>query len=857
MEKKKGSPRKKESPSERSERLFREVLRRCDAGEKVDPEEYLRKYPDLVKQLEQFFAELKEQAKERPSKPPDAPSPQGKAKTASHRGGGMLGDFKVIRKIGSGGMGTVYEAVQISLKRRVALKVLPPHLSFCDEAVMKFRREAMAGGRQSHPCIVAIFAVGQHRGTHYIAQELVQNGCTLADRLEDLRKEEDFPNDYYREAAELIAEVADALQHAHDTGVIHRDVKPSNILLTPEGRPKVTDFGLAKVEDALALSRSGEFAGTPYYMSPEQAASQRIGIDHRTDIFSLGVTFYEMLTLERPFEGETKEEVLKKILLKEPKDPRKLFSHVPRDLATICLKAMEKDPTNRYPTMTDFAEEIERYLAHGRIFTKPAGLVTKAWRRIKRNRIRVAVWTLVIALLAALYVVVGTSAGDPPEEMDETAGQSADVDLGRGEPIERLRRIELIAQSMNTLSVDVLSRCLEELPILKGELSDELSLISCNQLSKSFRKRLDELEAKVALDVLESRKDVLQGNEETLREAQGEMALWSANVPAVEQARCSALNTWIEAELGFLAIESYLTSPIEEIDDLDQVKSALEAYVASFEGVRDTGVASDKLQEINELRESRAYQYMITGFRLDRAETFTCGDKTNTVEIYVHQRTGLEFVLVPGGSFMMGSPEDDEDREEDEGPPFKATVKPFLICRTECTQAAWDLVGGEDSRRWRGELLPMENVTWNECSTWCRKAGLRLPSEVEWEYACRAGTTTRYFYGDERSRTDEYSFGETSEKLTRPVGQKKTNAFGLHDMQCNVWEWCEDRYHASYSGAPTDGGPWDQVSGSEGRVGRGGGWYFGALCSRAARRGSFEAETRDDLLGFRPAFSLP
>ena len=159
-----------------------------------------------------------------------------------------IGDFRILRKIGSGGMGTVYEAEQVSLQRPVALKVLPSHLSFSDEAVSKFHREAEAGGRQSHPDIVAIHAVGEHEGFHYIAQELVKDGITLNDQLEELRETGEQPPGYFRKVAKLVSRIADALQHAHDSGVVHRDVKPSNILLAGEWNPKVTDFGLARIE---------------------------------------------------------------------------------------------------------------------------------------------------------------------------------------------------------------------------------------------------------------------------------------------------------------------------------------------------------------------------------------------------------------------------------------------------------------------------------------------------------------------------------------------------------------------------------------------------------------------------------
>jgi len=317
-----------------------------------------------------------------------------------------IGDFRLIRKLGEGGMGVVYEAEQLSLKRRVALKVLPAHLGFSDEAIRKFYREAEAGGRQSHPGIVAVHAVGEFKGTHYIAQELVADGANLFQRLDELKKTREQHPGYFREVARMVAAVAGALQHAHESGVIHRDIKPSNILLDVQGFPKVTDFGLAKVEDALALSRTGDFAGTPYYMSPEQAMSRRIGIDHRTDIYSLGVTLYEMLTLRRPFDGETSQDVLKKIVLLDPVLPHKANPRIPRDLSTICLKTMEKVPDNRYQSMHEFADDLCRFLSGDAILAKPPGLRIRVWKRFKRNPAASAgLGVAVLAVLASCVIV--------------------------------------------------------------------------------------------------------------------------------------------------------------------------------------------------------------------------------------------------------------------------------------------------------------------------------------------------------------------------------------------------------------------------------------------------------------------
>ena len=385
-----------------SEDLYRDYISRLEAGENVTPEEYLSRYPLIEDELRDLFGRLKGIGfgkNEVATKEIDSGKKEEVPKA--------LGDFRIIRELGSGGMGTVYEAEQVSLKRRVALKVLPPHLSFHGEAVLKFKREAEAGGRQTHPGIVAVHAIGQEGGTHYIAQELVEGGYTLEDRIRELREESKRPPGYFREIAKLVAEIAEALQHAHDSGVVHRDIKPSNILLSSGDRPKVTDFGLAKVEDALALSRSGELAGTPFYMSPEQAASQRIGIDHRTDIFSLGVTLYELLTLELPFSGDSQQEILKKILLNDPRPPRAASDRVPRDLEVICLKAMEKSPDARYCTMADFAEDLLRFHSGDVINAKPVWSFVRFCRRIRRNPALLMATAAFFVAFIALLVVAG------------------------------------------------------------------------------------------------------------------------------------------------------------------------------------------------------------------------------------------------------------------------------------------------------------------------------------------------------------------------------------------------------------------------------------------------------------------
>ncbi|MDP6990736.1 MAG: serine/threonine-protein kinase, partial [Planctomycetota bacterium] len=199
--------------------------------------------------------------------------------------GDVLADFSLVRLLGRGGMGEVWEAREESLRRHVALKLMLPQ-SASQRTVDYFTREARAGGKLSHPGIVAVYGSGEHDGTHWIAMELVPGGASLQDFLEDVRGEAELPGDYYRRVAELTAAVAEAMEFAHGAGVIHRDLKPANVLVTPDDRPRVADFGLARVESEHELSRTGDFAGTYYYMSPEQVMAKRMGLDHRTDIFS-------------------------------------------------------------------------------------------------------------------------------------------------------------------------------------------------------------------------------------------------------------------------------------------------------------------------------------------------------------------------------------------------------------------------------------------------------------------------------------------------------------------------------------------------------------------------------------------
>jgi tetratricopeptide (TPR) repeat protein len=367
-------------------------LEAAEIGQAPDSREFLARYPDLVEELAAFLADRehfdRRAARVAPTaglQPPSAP-----AESAGRR----LGDFEIICEIGRGGMGIVYEARQVSLKRPVALKVLNSGSYLDPRAVQRFRREAEAAAMLRHANIVPVFATGEEAGVYYYAMELVP-GPSL-DRV--VRAASTGPgiaatasaslvpgnNKYFVTIAALLADAALALHHAHERGVVHRDVKPSNLLLAPGPRICVSDFGLARIVDEPGMTLTAEIIGSPAYMSPEQAAG-RIPIDRRTDIYSLGVTLYEFLALRPPFAGTSRDAVLYKIIHDDPLPPRQWNPQAPYELETICLKAIEKDPSLRYQTAADLARDLANFAAGRSIAARRRGNLERAWSWSRRR----------------------------------------------------------------------------------------------------------------------------------------------------------------------------------------------------------------------------------------------------------------------------------------------------------------------------------------------------------------------------------------------------------------------------------------------------------------------------------------
>ncbi len=367
--------------------ILERYLAELQAGNAPDRDALLAAHPALAPQLEACLAGIEFVHR---AAGPAAQEPA------------VLGEFRIVREIGRGGMGVVYEAEQTSLRRRVALKVLRFGVVADEEAMKRFRREAETVARLHHTNIVPIFAVGCERGVHYYAMQLIE-GRSLADVLdESQRSGTPLRAD---DVARWGLQAAEALAHAHHREVIHRDIKPSNLLVDVEGVVWLTDFGLAKRADEATLTLSGTLMGTPRYMSPEQAETLQRSIDHRTDIYSLGASLYELATGRPVFDSATPHGVVMQILTEEPARPRQVRPELPRDLETIILTCLAKDPAQRYQTAQKLADDLRAVLAGMPIRARRVPLVERVMRSVRKRWKTIGITA--IAAAATVLLMVG------------------------------------------------------------------------------------------------------------------------------------------------------------------------------------------------------------------------------------------------------------------------------------------------------------------------------------------------------------------------------------------------------------------------------------------------------------------
>jgi len=817
--------------------------------------------------------------------------------------GKTVGDFRLLELIGQGGMGQVWKAEQISLRRTVAVKFVRPE-RVTPHQLELFAREARAGGRLSHPGIVAVYGHGSSDGLAWIAMEFVRGAWTLKDFLDEAARLPEVPEGYDSHAARFVAETAEAMQAAHDAAVIHRDLKPQNVLITSEEHPKVTDFGLARITNETALSQTGEFAGTYFYMSPEQAMAKRMGIDHRTDVFSLGAVLYELLALRRPFEGDTSHQVAEQILYSDPPDLRAIRSKIPRDLCVIAGKALEKERSRRYQTMKELAADLRRHLANEPIEATPPTRVDRVLKWTKRNPGKSSAAAIAMVTFTAIALLL-----------------AANVRANRALTLERTN----LAQANTSL----LAKTAESEERRKAA---EEQKERADREAKAATKRADQvlrLSAFQRLDDLVRTADALwpmdpalvEQYERWLADARELVAGLSSYRSTLAELRASGKEITVDGSVGwtFASDEDRWWHT-----QLGKLIESLEAFTDEETGLCSGGISPEhgwgiarRLEYARTVEartrsgpEARArWQAALDSIRSDPRyeglelvpqlgllplgpdpesglwefadlQTGDPPERGSHGKLDLKAGFGLVFVLLPGGSFWMGAqnadrakPNFDPHAQIDEAL-HRVRLSPFFLSKYEMTQGQWERITGSNPSQWNHEdRRPVEQVSWFLCDETLRRFGLTLPSEAQWEYGARAGTDTPWWSGEDLTLLAEVAnVADRSYRIhggaldqswedwddgahdTAPVGRYAPNLYGLYDVHGNVFEWCLDPY-GPYPLEQMDPLQEDQA-GSTDRVARGGSFNVAALVTRSADRYDAPAEDTGGFLGCRPARSI-
>ncbi|MEQ8764285.1 MAG: bifunctional serine/threonine-protein kinase/formylglycine-generating enzyme family protein [Planctomycetota bacterium] len=849
-----------------------------------------------------------------------------------------IGEFRLIRQLGSGGMSVVYVAEQESLHRNVALKLIPPARQGLSHAEERFAREAQVIASLDHPNIVKVFATGEERGIPYIAMELLE-GCSLdrvvkhlggkgperltgADLVDTLHvlcgsvpKPPKPPRSGMLESLRqqtwmgacltLARSIGEALDHAHERGVIHRDVKPSNIFVTPEGRVLLVDFGIALVSTVSRLTLTGVPIGSLPYMSPEQIRGETKQIDRRSDIYSLGVTLYEMLTLRMPFWADTTEGIRRLILDSRPTSIRLLNRSISRDAETACLKAMDPEPSRRYPTAAELARDLGNVLEHRPVFAKPPSWLVRGRRWTQRHP------TQTVSIVLSFLILVGSVGFGIHERLSsQSIARLSDRNLlrtlsdeaesfwpadegNRRRMDDWLLRARMPYERLQGHAADLEHMRRSALPYTEADLKRDTATPKHEVAALKL-----ELEGLLRFwETLSEEQRDLEGFERTaiedaIAEREGRLRdrhTWRFEDP-LDQWLHDGLTELLTEHAGFHATMKRVQAQralIDQLVDRSRVE-AREAWVAAIADIAASPVYRGLrirpqfgLVPLWKSSHSGLWEFvhLPTGESPQRAPLATDADG-----LEVTAATGVVLVLLPGGTFAMGrDPAHDPEASLAEAPQHPVTLDPFFCSKYELTSSQWDRIRPK-STRIDGNPKPTDpaGVSWIDVDPSLRRVGLMLPTEAQWEYACRAGTTTRFFSGnDEVSLMGAANLLDRSFRLlnssrkfedlsaiavdwddgspgSATVGSFVPNPFGLHDVHGNFLEWCQDwhvsRAYRTVIARPGDGLR-EVVRGGNDRVARGGSFRALVGVARSSSRSHFSPSNFRDT-GARPVRRL-
>ncbi len=832
----------------------------------------------------------------------------------------IIGDYRIVREVGRGAMGVVFEAEQIGLGRTVAVKLLPPHLTLDAGSIRRFRREAQLAARLDDPHIPEIYDVFHDGDQHCFAMEFVR-GAPLDRVLDGLRQvpvaertaktlrriiherrcladgevaDKDLATDtwgtsYVRAVVDIASQIALALAHAHRGGVIHLDVKPGNILVRSDGIAVLTDFGVARLERVVSMTLTRDFRGTASYASPEHENPKLVG--PRSDVFSLGTTLYELLTWHRPFDSESLIELRLQVEQHVPPTPSRLNAAVPRDLAAIVDKAIEKDPRDRYQDADAFAADLKRWLDGRPVVARPVPLGVRLRRWIARNPRASAVIT-VLVFAASLITFLGMRLGTETAKIASLAPSDALENLRVAArslypawPKNQSRLAALVTEAEAVLGQQrQVARRLQDMrqtlapeavpsPLFPFPRNDELQTLEtmCGQLTAAIDAADNDAADNDRLaDRLSQRREPLATRLtrlKTEREGWG----WHGCFDGADRSLC------VSYERQLVAMRRLRTTGL----------AALRARAAFAASVRQRSIvafATRWQRTVTAVRKDYGLpdfepQIGLVPLGPDPASGYQeFGHLASgkipqrddaSGELILTSKTGLVFVLLPGGTTTIGAhptngPNVDPQATVSEWPQIEVQIEPFFLSKFEMSHAQWQRLaqGNLDYLQppLRAEFeahferLPVVLISARLGGRLCAEHGLELPTEAQWEYACRAGTTTPWYVGDDPAElAGVANVKGLSGSGSGPPPRRRAmslamrpNDFGLHNMHGNVWELTRSSFKNYVAAHAT----------SDLLVVRGGSSYETAASARSAFRQAVQPMYSSMTIGLRPARRL-
>jgi len=722
--------------------------------------------------------------------------------------GQSIGRYQVIEPLGEGGVAVVYKAYDTHLEREVAIKFIrmrsiPPDQA--ERLLQRFEREAKRMAKFTHPNIVPVLDYGEHEGTPYLVMPFLGGG-TLKDKLKAMGNTP-MP---YQEAVRILLPIAHALEYAHQHGTIHRDVKPANILLTKEGQPMLSDFGVAKildVDEGQTLTGTGVGVGTPKYMAPEQWKNQ---VSERTDIYALGVVLYEMVTARVPYDAETPAGVLEKQLTEPLKRPSSLNPSLSDEMEKILLKALAKEPSARYESMREFAHALERVLhgkshAAGEDITDDVGAApsepengrsdyqtrgmeksetyddnhkdeqhTGELQKVKKGRSNVLAWLLLLAAVGLVSLIFSYTQFRTAQELSATQSQQA---------------LE-IQSTLSHQAVELQAALTQQILEIQSTITQQAREMQAPQIQRTV-------------------------------EMQAFQTQHTTKATSTPKAGYVKVNEKDGAEMVYVPAGEFLMGLTEN----------------EAEAVwKECGKDCERSWIFDEVPQHEVY---LDSYWIYKTEV------TNDMFATFVKETQWETDAEKAGISWVNNQKTEE---------WEETVG-----------ANWQRPAGENSNIEGKGNYPVVQVSWQDAEAYCEWAGGRLPTEAEWEKAARGTDGRKFPWGNEELTGErlnycdtncEFSSSDESENdgysETAPVGNYPLGAspYGALDMAGNVWEWVQDWYAEDYyTNSPKDYPP-GPTTGEE-RVLRGGAWSDPYLWIRTTDRGKSNPALSTNVTGFR------